>query len=154
MINEPRKPILVSPTELLPLNPDGRLMSKKIDYTLCLEPDADELEKIEKVLKQMVRGTDSVCQSLHPMLKYRSLFGATEIKKASGPDALPQLAVWSCAGLTKLSRLVQDSKTKLPLPLLPCWSVTGHQWQLYMAKRCSDTLVVRSLSLDSLMLTD
>jgi hypothetical protein len=122
--------------------PSGWLMSKKIDYTLCIEPDDDELQKIEQALKQMVRGTDSVSQSVQPMLKYRPLFGATEIKKASGPDALPQLAVWSCAGLTKLSRLVQDSRNKLPLPSLPCWSVVGHQWQLYMAKRCSDTLVV------------
>jgi hypothetical protein len=34
-------------------------MSKKIDYTLCIEPDDNELQKIEQALKQMLRGTDS-----------------------------------------------------------------------------------------------
>lgn len=129
-------------------------MCKKIDYTFAIEPAGVELEQIEQALEKMVGGTRSVCQSVSPMVKYRPLYSAIEIKKSSGADAIPQLAVWSCAGLTKLSRLVQGSRNRLPLPPLPCWSVVGHQWQLYIAKKCSDELVVRSPSPCNNMLTD
>ena len=71
-------------------------------------------------------------------------------------DPAPQIAVWACASLTKMAMLkrialgrTQGASANDPSILdpstlsIPCVTVEGHYWNIYMAKRCSNTLVVR-----------
>jgi hypothetical protein len=149
------KSIGVDQPALLPIRHYQRIVSKKIDYSLCLQPDAEEEIMIENVLRNMNDELPSLSQSAVPMLRKRALFCNLEIKKPYGnQDPVPQLGVWSMAGLTKLTNLARECQNKMgetltlqdpEVPVLPSWSVEGHRWQFYLGRRCSSAETVRSL---------
>ena len=126
-----------------------RVTSKRVDYGFCLQSDNEAAQAIENMLASMTDGTSSVSQSESSMLRKRPLFCNIEIKKSyGGQDPGPQLGVWSCAGLTKMANLSRDSRLRpdeqavVDLPPIPCWTVDGHRWQLYVARRRSPSEVV------------
>ncbi|KAH0845693.1 hypothetical protein FOPE_12554 [Fonsecaea pedrosoi] len=143
------KSVGVDQPALLPMRNLQRVVSNKIDYGLCLQPDAEEEVMIENVLRNMSDELPSISQSAVPMLRKRALFCNLEIKKPYGnKDPVPQLGVWSIAGLTKLSNLARESHMKIggttmledpEVPVFPSWSVEGHRWQFYLGRRCSST---------------
>lgn len=128
------------------------MIGKKVDYGFCFNPNNEEVEKIRNVRRQMLENYSSISQSTAQKLVGRSLFANLGIKRRhAGRDPLPQIAVWSSAGLTKLAYLAglageRNFTTTVPLdptvPSLPCWTVEGHQWQFFVAKKCSKSLVV------------
>lgn len=138
---------------LLPTCNLQRVVSKKIDYGLCLQPDAEEEAMIENVLRNMSDELPSISQSAVPMLRKRALFSNLELKKPYGnQDPAPQLGVWSMAGLTKLSNLAREAQAKMSetvllevpeIPGLPSWCVEGHRWQFYLGRRISPSETVR-----------
>lgn len=141
------KSVGVDQPALLPTRNFQRVVSKKVYYGFCLQPDAEEEIMIENVLRNMSDELPSISQSAVPMLRKRALFCNLEIKKPYGnKDPVPQLGVWSIAGLTKLSNLARESRKKVgetlmledpEVPVLPNWSVEGHRWQFYLGRRCS-----------------
>jgi hypothetical protein len=92
----------------------------------------------------------SISLSTTPMLRKRALFCNIEIKKPyGGRDPGPQLGIWCSASLNKMANLVREKKDRmgvLEVPLIRCWTVDGHRWQLYIARRRSSDQVVCSLS--------
>ena len=52
-------------------------------------------------------------------------------------DPLFHLAIWCCAGFERLYQLFVYFSGELEMPSIPCWTVRGHKWELYMAKRHS-----------------
>lgn len=158
----PRKTVRMSPTDLLPKNKDKRALGKKVDYGFCPEHIGPEEQKIDNVISgtRLPRGADgrsSISQATTPgLLQSHSLSFLLEIKNAAeGLDPVPQIAVWACAGLTKMAMLqrialgrVQGASTNdafirdPPTISIPCVTVTGHSWNIFMAKRCSNSLVV------------
>ena len=147
-----RKSLQVDEPALLPARNYQRVMSKKVDYGLCLVPTMEEEELIENVLRDMPDELPSISQSSTPMLRKRALFCNVEIRKPyENQEPAPQLGVWCTAGLAKLSNLARDSRKKgvetmmlqeSVVPSQPCWSVKGHLWQLYMARRQSSAETV------------
>jgi hypothetical protein len=123
-----------------------------VDYGLCLQPDEVEMSQIEDVLAAMPDDVLSINQSTTPMLRIRPLIRNLEIKKAyGGQDPGSQLGIWCSAGLTKMTNLVRDSRKELNddsliMPPIPCWTVDGHRWQLYVARRRSSARVVRRVT--------
>ncbi|KIW75171.1 hypothetical protein Z517_11943 [Fonsecaea pedrosoi CBS 271.37] len=146
------KSVGVDQPALLPMRNLHRVVPNKIDYGLRLQPDAEEEVMIENVLRNMSDELPSISQSAVPMLRKRALFYNLEIKKPYGnKDPVPQLGVWSIAGLTKLSNLARESHKKIgettmledpEVPVLPSWSVEGHRWQFYLGRRCSSAETV------------
>ena len=150
------KSIVVDQPTLLPTRNLLRVTSKRVDYGLCLQPDEAEMNQIEDVLAAMTDDVPSINQSAVPMLRKRALFCNLEIKKAyGGQDPRPQLGIWCSAGLTKMMNLVRDSRKelddidsssdRLEVPPILCWTVDGHRWQLYVARRRSSAKVVRRI---------
>lgn len=159
----------MSPTDLLPKNKDRRTLGKKVDYGFCPEHVGPEELKIDNVvsgtlLPRSADGRSSISQATTPgLLQSHSLSFLLEIKKAvEGLDPVPQIAVWACAGLTKMAMLQRialgrvqgassddDSIRDPPTISIPCVTVTGHSWNFYMAKRRSNSLVVRSTQLQN-----
>lgn len=134
---------------LLPTNNIQRVTSKRVDYGFCLQSDNKAAQATENMLASMTGDIPSVSQSATPMLRKRPLFCNIEIKKPyGGQDPGPQLGVWCCAGLTKMANLSRGSQlrpheqTVVDLPPIPCWTVDGHRWQLYVARRRSPSEVV------------
>ncbi len=131
------KSVVVDQPALLPIRNLRHVVSKKIDYGLCLQPDAEEEAMIENVLRNTSDELPSISQSAVPILRKRALFCNLEIKKPYGnQDPVPQLGVWSMAGLTKLSNLARESQAHMgesvfledpEIPVLPSWSVEGHR---------------------------
>ncbi|RMZ85138.1 hypothetical protein DV738_g32, partial [Chaetothyriales sp. CBS 135597] len=153
------KSVKVDQPALLPVRNLQRVASKKVDYGFCLKPTPEEGTMILNVLQNMSDPLPSINQSAVPMLRNRALFSSLEIKKAYGnQDPVPQLGVWSTAGLTKLSSLARDSKKRMMMmageepvfieepdvPILPSLTVEGHRWQVRIARRCSpaETVIV------------
>ena len=152
-----RKSVNVDQPTLLPTRNTQRVTSKRVDYGFCLQPDDEEKKQIETVLACMADEIPSISQSITPMLRKRPLFCNIEIKKAyGGRDPGPQLGIWCSAGLTKMAHLARQvqmrsaeafsSLDKLDVPPIPCWTVDGHPWQFYVARRRSSAEVVHSLS--------
>ena len=75
------KSVVVDQPALLPIRNLGRVVSKKIDYGPCLQPDAEEGAMIENVLRNTSDELPSISQSAVPMLRKRALFCNLEIKK-------------------------------------------------------------------------
>ena len=143
----------MDPSALLPSRNMQRVMSKRVDYGLCIQPDEREKKQIEHLLACMTDEVPSISQSTAPVLRKRPLFCNIEIKKAyGGRDPGPQLGIWCSAGLTKMANLAHDKRTLiassdsspdiLDVPPIPCWTVDGHRWQLYVARRRSSAEIV------------
>jgi hypothetical protein len=162
-----RKGVTVSPTDLLPKKNDKKALGKKVEYGFYPEHIGSEKQKIAQVVGGKLLPSDeddfsSISQAITPRpLRSYSLSCLLEIKKAvGGSDPVLQIAVWACAGLTKMAMLqrialgrAQDASADDELTLdpptisIPCVTVTGHTWNIYMAKRCSNSQVVRTTRL-------
>ena len=141
---------------LLPTRNMQRVTSKRVDYGLCIQPDEQEKKQIENILARMTDEVPSISQSTTPMLRKRPLFCNIEIKKAyGGQDPGPQLGVWCSANLTKMANLAREKRTRIAepdssldgsdVPPIPCWTVDGHRWQFYVARRRSSAEMVCSI---------
>src|SRR6266498_5692141 len=84
----PRKTVRVSPTDLFPMNKDGRTLGKKAGYGFCPEHIDPEELKIDNVvsgtlLPRAADGRSSISQAITPgLLQSHSLSFLLEIKKA------------------------------------------------------------------------
>jgi hypothetical protein len=152
----------VDPPELLPTYGVARAAAKRVDYGLSLHPDEDDEKQINKYLAGMMDETPSLNLSTVPKLWTSPLFCNIEIKKPfGGQDPAPQLGIWCAAGLTKMASLArrrmgpgapQDAMPEisdrpkifddLKLPPIPCWTVDGHRWRLFVARRLSPDDIV------------
>jgi hypothetical protein len=149
-----RKGVTVSPTDLLPKKNDKKALGKKVEYGFYPEHIGSEKQKIAQVVGGKLLPSDeddfsSISQAITPRpLRSHSL------------SCLLEIAVWACAGLTKMAMLqrialgrAQDASADDELTLdpptisIPCVTVTGHTWNIYMAKRCSNSQVVRTTRL-------
>src|SRR6266536_5838815 len=143
-----RKTVMVENKNLLPTEKSDRVLAKRVDYGLFLRNNPQENEKIIDVRRGMEDGFNTISQCNIPMLQKRSLFCNMEIKMPfGGQDPGPQLGVWCCAGFNKLASLCRESRSvpEDSIPSLPCWTVDGHRWRLYMSRRRSPGEIVHQL---------
>ncbi|KAL1960945.1 hypothetical protein VTO42DRAFT_4833 [Malbranchea cinnamomea] len=145
----------IGPSSLIPTINGSSIAFKKIDLAVVFSEANSTIESLYEAVRirhPLLRLSQS--DRLDPG-KY-SQFLAIEVKSLDGSyyAASVQLAVWLAAGLQKM-KLLRELATEMrsetepsPVHLLPFMAiaVSGHVWNLHIASKADDGVVVRFTS--------
>lgn len=144
----------ISERRLLPNIPGFSPKSKMVDYGIVIQPAFDSIleASIERLCRE--QQLDSVNQTDPNHVRFTPIAISIETKRAAIDEdqAMLQLNTWVSAHFAKLESLVGSSapnekvkaeaKAKATMPILPLLKVQGHDWQLLIAEKKRDLILV------------
>ncbi|KAK2051481.1 hypothetical protein LY76DRAFT_621151 [Colletotrichum caudatum] len=107
------------------------VVSRKVDFCVCIRPDALSSIAIQAIRDQDVLASVSINHTDYPPLQARpiALSIETKIHGEGLSNAEAQLVTWHAAQWRLLDRLVSRTEPKMQLPeFLPGIIIQGHDW--------------------------
>ncbi|KAK1569820.1 uncharacterized protein LY79DRAFT_66909 [Colletotrichum navitas] len=120
-------------------------VSRKVDFCVCIRPDALSSIAIQAIRDQDVMASVSINHTDFPPLQARpiALSIETKIHGEGLNNAEAQLVTWHAAQWRLLDRLVSRAEPKMQLPeFLPGIIIQGHDWSFVASTKQGDQVTL------------